>query len=140
MNTRTLFNIFLCATFGAILYYAYGQIHHYMQHQVFPGDIWFLVLMLLFAYIVAGLICVPLIWVMRHFNIYNFTSVLFLSTIVVGIVISVSNNGILWQHPEGYVIGFISGCLFILLERRKASNKALNSQPPAAGTPKSGAH
>ena len=71
---------------------------------------------------------------MRKIKIYNPASVLVLSTLVVGMVIVVSNNGKLFQHPEGFVIGLIAGTVFLILERGNASNKALKS-----GTPKSGA-
>jgi hypothetical protein len=41
-----------------------------------------------------------------------------------------SNNGILLQHPEGFVIGFIAGAVFLILERGNASNKRLWRQAP----------
>ena len=124
MNKKTISNIFVCATIGAIFLYAYNQIIHYVAYQVFAGDVWTILLYLLFSYIVAVIVVVPFVWGMKKLKIYSSLSVLMLSTLVIGIVIAYSHNGIILQHLEGFVIGFITGCIFLMLERINASNKA----------------
>ena len=126
MNKSTIINILICATLGAVLYYAFTQFNHYSSHQVFAGDAWTILLFLFFSYLVALIACVPIVWGMKKIEIYNPASVLVLSTLVVGVVIVFSNNGKLLQHPEGFVIGLIAGTVFLILERGNASNKAIN--------------
>jgi len=125
MKKRTFINILLCATMGAILYYAYNQIDHYLSYQVFAGNAWTILMYLFFSYTIAVIVCMPIIWSMKKLKIYNHFSILILSTLIIGVIITISNNGVLLQHPEGFVIGFISGSVFLILERINASNKAL---------------
>lgn len=129
MNKSALINILICATLGAVLYYAFTQVDYYLSHKVFTGDTWTLLLFLFFSYLVALIACVPIVWGMRKIKIYNPVSILLVSTLVVGMVIAFSNTVTLLQHPEGFVIGFIAGIVFLILERGNASNKRLWCQP-----------
>ena len=110
----------ISTTITSLLYWFYTTLEHWYLHGVISsGGIGFFLLILLFASAGTVFLAIPTYLILLKTKLdKNWILVLF-GTSIGGIIIGSSNNGILWQHPEGFVAGLIASLVFIALRKRK---------------------
>lgn len=113
---------FIIATVvSSICYWLITIALHKYTHGVMPYmSIGFFLLILLFASAGTIFIAIPIYHILLKTKLNRNWLILLLGTAIGGAIIGSSHNGILWQHPEGFLVGFIAALTFILFREKSA--------------------
>lgn len=110
----------LCVFISAVIYTAYISYSHYIVNEVFPDSIiGFFFLVLAFSFIFALVLGAPMAYLFWRFKVKNIFPYLISGSCSVGFAVTVSNNFIFQQHPEGFIIGGIAGLMYWFLTVNK---------------------
>ena len=106
---------------SSICYWLITIALHKYNHGVMPHmSIVFFLLILLFASAGTLFIAVPIYHVLLKTKFNKNWLILLLGTIIGGSIVGYYHNGILWQHPEGFIVGLIAALTFISFREKNA--------------------
>jgi len=94
---------------------------HRYEHGVMPHmSIGFFLLILLFASAGTIFIAIPIYHILLKTKYNKNWLIVLLGTAIGGAIVGSSHNGILWQHPEGFIVGLIAALTFITFKEKNA--------------------
>lgn len=94
---------------------------HKYNHGVMPNmSIGFFLLILLFASVGTIFLAIPTYHLLTKLKINKTWVILLFGALIGGIIVGYSHNGILWQHPEGFVVGLIAATTFVSFKEKNA--------------------
>ena len=113
---------FIIATLvSSICYWLITIALHKYDHGVMPYiSIGFFFLILLFASAGTIFIAIPLYFVLLKTKFNKNWVIIIFGSLIGGAIIGYSHNGILWQHPEGFLVGLIAAITFISFREKNA--------------------
>jgi hypothetical protein len=107
---------------GSLLYWWFETVEHLRRTGVMPSqNLGFLGFISIFAFVGTALLALPVYLLLRRYNLLKNSTILFAGTLIGWLLISFSDDGRLWEHPEGFVTGIVAGFTFLLVRGKCVS-------------------
>jgi len=101
---------------ASLLYWWFVTVEHLRRTGVMPSQsLGFLGLILVFTFVGTVLLALPAYLLLRRWSFLERLPILFAGTLIGWLLISFSDEGRLWEHPEGFATGMVAALTFLLV-------------------------
>lgn len=123
---RTRIAFVIAPVTASLFYWWFSTVEHLRRTGVMPsGSLGFLGLTLIFASVGTVLFALPTYLLLRRWNLLETFPILFAGTLIGWLLISISDDGRFWEHPEGFATGMLSAFIFLLVRGKGVSQIGL---------------
>lgn len=119
---RTKIAFVVAPLIASLLYWWFVTVEHLRRTGVMPSEgLGFFGLILVFASVGTVFLALPAYLLLRRLRFLGSSPILVAGTLIGWLLISFSNDGRVWMHPEGFVTGIVAAFTFLLVRGKYTS-------------------